>query len=207
IQNEDVTHLESVETVEQIERLTNLPGFPEFNRQPPRFFYSATFSAFKKYIKSIAEESVEEQHDEEVNNYLQRKIIKIDENKLVKEPTIKKSKQKFKNTLSYPRSELEMMKAKINSDWTCEISLSHNTFINEQLNKPFVEGHHLIPMFAQDQFKYTIDFADNIVTLCPNCHRKIHYGLQEDKHEMLQLLYEKRKDKYPQYKIEITLKN
>lgn len=99
-----------------------------------------------------------------------------------------------------------MMKAKMNSNWECEISKSHKTFINEQLYKPYVEGHHLIPIFAQDQFEYTIDFADNIVTLCPNCHRKIHYGLQEDKYEMIQLLYERRKDIYPKYGIEITLK-
>src|SRR5699024_571776 len=143
------------------------------------------------------EAKAEEQIDQDTNNNLQQKLVNIDDDKLVKSPTKRKSKKKINDIIAYPRSEYEMMKAKINSNWTCEISKSHKTFINEQLNKPFVEGHHLISMFAQDQFEYTIDFADNIVTLCPNCHRKIHYGLPQDKYEMIQLLFEKRKDLYP----------
>ncbi|MFD1928850.1 HNH endonuclease [Sporosarcina siberiensis] len=79
-------------------------------------------------------------------------------------------------------------------------------FINEQLNKPFVEGHHLVPMFTQTQFENTIDFADNIVTLCPNCHREIHYGLQVDKSKMVKILFANRKDLFHKYGIEITIK-
>lgn len=206
ILDESITQLESVQTVEQIERLTKTPHFLEFNQKTNRF-YSASFSAFKRYVKTLAEATAEEQSDQDINNYLQQRLVNIEEDKLVKKPTKRKSKHKIKDIYTYPRSELEMMKAKVNSNWECEISTSHKTFINEQLNKPFVEGHHLIPMFAQNQFEYTIDFADNIVTLCPNCHRKIHYGLQEDKYEMIQLLYEKRKDLYSKYGIKITLKD
>lgn len=203
---EDVTQLKSIRTVEQIDRLTKLPHFMEFNQTSNRF-YSATFAAFKRYIKTVTEGSIEDQIDQAINDYLQKALINIDEDKLVKKPTKRKNKQKIKDTYTYPRSELEMIKAKKNSDWRCEISSSHETFINEQLNKPFVEGHHLIPMFVQDQFEYTIDFADNIVTLCPNCHRKIHFGLPKAKFEMIQLLYEKRKELYPKYGIEISLKD
>lgn len=32
----------------------------------------------------------------------------------------------------------------------------------------------LIPMQHQCDFEYTIDFADNIIPLCPTCHRRIH---------------------------------
>lgn len=201
----DVTQLESLQTVEQIERLTKIPHFEEFNQETNRF-YSATFSAFKRYIKKIAEINEEEQIDQDIDERLQKSLVIIDEDKLVRTPTKRKQKQDLKGTKSYPRSEIEMMKAKENSGWKCEISSSHETFINEKINKPFVEGHHLIPMFAQDQFEYTIDFADNIVTLCPNCHRKIHYGLPEDKFEMIRLLYQKRKNLYPKYGINITLK-
>src|SRR5690625_3059205 len=202
--DETVNELESTRTIEQIERLIKLPDFTKFNQETNRF-YSATFSAFKRYVKSVVNLKLEEQVDEDINKELQQKLIYIEENKLVKKPMKRKNKQDIKGTHTYPRSEIEMMKTKVNSNWECEISTSHKTFINEQLNKPFVEGHHLIPMSAQDQFENTIDFADNIVTLCPNCHRKIHYGLQEDKYEMIQSLYKKRKDLYPKYGIEITL--
>lgn len=201
----DVTQFETLQTVKQIERLTKLPHFVEFNKET-KGFYNATLSDFKRYIQKIAEINEEEQIDQDINERLQKSLVIIDEDKLVRTPTKRKQKQDLKGTKSYPRSEIEMMKAKENSGWKCEISSSHETFINEKINKPFVEGHHLIPMFAQDQFEYTIDFADNIVTLCPNCHRKIHYGLPEDKFEMIRLLYQKRKNLYPKYGINITLK-
>lgn len=199
-----VTELESLKTVEHIERLAKLPSFPKFNQDNNRF-YSATFASFKRYINSVVNYDIEEQIDQDINNYLQQEFININESKLVKKPTKKKEKQIIKGILTYSRSESEMLKAKLNSNWQCEMSRLHKTFINEKLNKPFVEGHHLIPMFTQDQYENTIDFADNIVTLCPNCHRKIHFGLQEDKYEMIKLLYKKRKELYPNYGIEITL--
>lgn len=200
-----VLNIESIDTVENIERLINTSNFSRFNQETNRF-YSATFAAFKRYINTIVKEEIEEKIDQDLNNNLQQRQLNLNEKKLVNKPTKKKKKQYIKGILTYPRNELEMLKAKINSNWQCEISSSHKTFINAQLNKPFVEGHHLIPMHVQDEFDNTIDFADNIVTLCPNCHRKIHYGLKEDKYEMIKLLYSKRKDLYPKYGIEITLR-
>ena len=204
ILDESVKDLKSMKTVEQIEQLVKMPDFPKFNKETDHF-YSATFSAFKRYVKVVVKSEVEEQIDDDLNNFLQQGIINIEGKKLVNKPTKRKSKQNIKGTFTYPRSELEMMRAKVNSNWECEVSASHKTFINEKLNKPFVEGHHLIPMSAQEQFENTIDFADNIVTLCPNCHRKIHYGLQEDKYRIIQLFYNKRKNLFPEYGIEITL--
>ena len=55
-----------------------------------------------------------------------------------------------------------------------------------------MEAHHLIPMSAQNDFENSLDVDANIVCLCPNCHRKLHYGNQID--EELKILYEKRKE-------------
>ena len=206
ILNVSVNKLESLETLEYIARLIKMPTFSIFNQDTGRF-YSATFTAFQRYINTIIKEEIEEKIDHDLDNALQQGIIKLNEKMLIKNPTKRSNKQLIKGIYTYPRNKLEMLKAKINSNWQCEISTSHKTFINERLNKPFVEGHHLIPMFVQDQFENAIDFADNIVTLCPNCHRKIHYGLKEEKYEMIQLLYNKRKKLYSKYGIEITLKD
>lgn len=49
--------------------------------------------------------------------------------------------------------------------------------------KPYMEAHHLIQMSAQDNFYSTLEFADNIVCLCPNCHRKIHRAIDQEKRD------------------------
>ena len=69
----------------------------------------------------------------------------------------------------------------------------------------YVEGHHLIPIRLQDEFEYTIDFADNIIPLCPNCHRKIHYGIKQDRNRMIEKFYEKRIESIEQHGIEISI--
>ena len=47
-----------------------------------------------------------------------------------------------------------------------------------------MEGHHLVPLEYQDLFNESLYFVDNIVSLCPTCHREIHYAyLQEKKRD------------------------
>lgn len=43
-----------------------------------------------------------------------------------------------------------------------------------------MEAHQLIPIGAQDDFNNSLDVDANIVCLCPNCHRKLHYGANID---------------------------
>ncbi|MBB1125910.1 HNH endonuclease [Thiospirillum jenense] len=44
-------------------------------------------------------------------------------------------------------------------------------FISKKTNMPFLEVHHIIPLKEGGE-----DTIDNVVALCPNCHRKRHYG-------------------------------
>ena len=39
--------------------------------------------------------------------------------------------------------------------------------------KRYIEGHHIIHRSAQEDGSLC---TDNIVLLCPNCHREVHYG-------------------------------
>ena len=41
--------------------------------------------------------------------------------------------------------------------------------------------HHLIPLRMQHDFENSLDVVGNIVSICPNCHRLIHYGRDKDK--------------------------
>lgn len=76
--------------------------------------------------------------------------------------------------------------------YSCEINKEHESFIAERNKKPFMEGHHAIPMRLQPQFDNSLDVYANIICLCPLCHKRIHYGLKEDRKQMMNQIYEDR---------------
>jgi len=80
-------------------------------------------------------------------------------------------------------------------DFKCEIDQNHISFITRS-NNPYMEGHHLIPMKAQEDFiNINIDRSNNICCLCPNCHKALHLGNRDEQTRRLFHLYkEKRKD-------------
>jgi len=81
------------------------------------------------------------------------------------------------------------------AQYKCELDNSHETFIANSTKKPYMEGHHAIPMNFQDKFKTSLDVYANIICLCPTCHRKIHYGISEDKNPLLDVIYYKRAER------------
>ena len=84
------------------------------------------------------------------------------------------------------------------ANYTCEVNSSHETFIAESTHKKYMEGHHAIPMKLQDSFSVSLDVYANIVCLCPVCHRLLHYGLRNDKEQVLNQIYVERADRFKQ---------
>ena len=80
------------------------------------------------------------------------------------------------------------------ANYTCHIDSSHRFFISRKTKKNYVEGHHLIPIAYQAMFKHSIDTIENIVPLCPSCHRMIHFGLDTSRIELLEQLYNSSKN-------------
>jgi Predicted restriction endonuclease len=74
----------------------------------------------------------------------------------------------------------------------CEISKSHTTFISRCNDEPYLEGYHLIPISRQDRFDKSLDVYANIIGLCPNCHRQLHFGRLLEVREILKGLYDLR---------------
>lgn len=122
------------------------------------------------------------------------------------QPMVREDQVTYRNSSIYPRSIAESLEAKKRSEWTCEADTRHQTFISEVNKEFYVEAHHLVPMAAQSQFHYTLDFADNIVCLCPNCHRKIHHAIDRDKRNLVGDLYERREDRLRKRGIEVEFK-
>ena len=88
--------------------------------------------------------------------------------------------------------------------YSCEMNAAHQTFISGSTNKPYMEGHHALPMNAQDHFRVSLDVYANIVCLCPICHRKIHYGLRDDRVSMIRHIYDQRVSRLANSGIEIS---
>ena len=76
--------------------------------------------------------------------------------------------------------------ALLNVNHTCEYDSSHKTFISSSTGNSYVEVHHLVPMEKQADYDVSLDVPENIVALCPNCHRKIHLASKVEKDPMLE---------------------
>ncbi len=85
----------------------------------------------------------------------------------------------------------------------CELDPSHYCFPRRKDGRPYTEVHHLIPMCNYDDFDFSIDVPENIVSLCSSCHNEIHYGKHSA--DLIKKLFEKRKEKLSEAGIEITV--
>jgi 5-methylcytosine-specific restriction protein A len=89
-------------------------------------------------------------------------------------------------------------KALLKANFTCEFDSNHKTFVTEKGN-PYMEGHHLIRCTIKigteiwEKYKRNIDTESNIVSLCPNCHRQVHFGNKDKKITILERLYNKKR--------------
>ena len=96
------------------------------------------------------------------------------------------------STSRYVRSAFEKQKALNLSNGKCQMpGCCHELFVNKN-GEPYLEVHHIIPMNAQGNFESNIDIADNMVCLCPSCHREVHHG--KNAKEKVLSLYKTRRE-------------
>ena len=81
---------------------------------------------------------------------------------------------------------------------------THHTFTAKKTGENYVEAHHLIPLRFQGEFGSSLDIPENIVSLCPNCHKLVHYGDFDDKKTILSELFKKRKNKLIEFGINLS---
>ena len=78
------------------------------------------------------------------------------------------------------------------ANYRCEVNENHKTFTSKSSRKPYMEGHHLVPLQFQGYFDNSLDVYANIICLCPVCHRLLHHGILEEKKDILIKLYRDR---------------
>lgn len=89
-----------------------------------------------------------------------------------------------------PRDQSIIYEVIKESSFKCFIDENHETFpSNTRPN--YVEGHHVIPISWQDSFEKELDCKENVIALCPNCHKAIHYATNDYKKELLKIIADK----------------
>lgn len=105
---------------------------------------------------------------------------------------------------TYRRNPRIASKALHDAKYECEIDPTHQLF-ESRTGKPFVEAHHLIPVAATPTLTVNLDFADNICSLCPHCHRAIHHSEFGLRASLVTKLHEARKTKFAGKGINLSL--
>lgn len=105
-------------------------------------------------------------------------------------PEEKAPKVEHKGKMIPARNRQKAQNALALAGYKCELG-DHETFIRKSNSLPYTEPHHLIPLQYDELFEKSLDVEANIVSLCSNCHNKIHYGLSIE--GMIRELWEKRK--------------
>lgn len=123
-----------------------------------------------------------------------------DEDELKPRPAPKPIEEK--GAIKYPRDPAISKQALKNAKYLCECGSDHVSFIRKSNGKNYTEPHHIIPMSAQGDFNVNLDCLPNIISLCSNCHNRLHYGADID--EMLHSIYEQRKGALSKYGIKIA---
>ena len=121
-------------------------------------------------------------------------ITDSEETNYQKPPKYRKSSSS-KQVARDPKIKDEAIEA---ANHLCEVNPSHTTFNIDGVQ--FMEGHHLIPFEEQGKFeKVSLDFQENIISLCPNCHSEIHYADASRRIELALSFFEVRKDKLSKF--------
>lgn len=112
--------------------------------------------------------------------------------------------KKFGKDSKYSKAAIDM------ANYECQAD-GCKTFKNRKGN-PYMEGHHLIPctltnaQYFKDKYNKNIDCVENIVCICPTCHRAIHFGDEPTRTEILKKLFTpKRAEALKKVGIPITL--
>ncbi|GAB6255142.1 hypothetical protein [Peribacillus sp. N1] len=181
-----------------IDTILNNPEFKKKNDKGNRM-YSTALKHFKKYIEYIYDkeyqtELLKEEMDYEksiIRNFAKEEV-KVN---IIDNPQNKPNYRSENNRKIWSRNPKYASEAVDDADYLCEFDNQHKHFISKFNEKNYVEAHHLIPMQNQEQFDCSLDIHANIVSICLVCHKKIHFGLFEDKKEILDKLFNSRRER------------
>ena len=135
----------------------------------------------------------------------QQSVNEVDPIQISKGKLPRPKQKKYGNRKRYVSNPRRSRNALEIAGFRCELNQSHTTFINKKSKKQYMEAHHLIPMGKQGDFEYDIDVPENIMSLCPNCHREIHLSEDIAKRNVLKEAYDRKRHQLPERGINIDI--
>ncbi|PEF35333.1 hypothetical protein CON84_23475 [Bacillus sp. AFS094228] len=173
----------------------SIPEFIEKDIRGNKMYSNALryYNLFAKYLYD--NEFLEELFKEEMEfeKYIVENAADVSRSNIEDKPKDKPNHRAVNNKKVWIRNPRYASEAVADEDYLCEFDNQHKHFISKFNHRNYVEAHHLIPMKYQDQFDCSLDIHANIVSICLVCHKKIHFGLFEDKKEILDELFNSRK--------------
>jgi len=144
--------------------------------------------------------------DEQHNKTVEKAAILDENSKILHDLNNRKPESIYtKNGKKYKTDPRLIKTANKINNYHCAINGSHKTFkLNSSID--YIEGHHIVPMKAQKDFEPNLDRTENITSLCPNCHKAIHFAASEYRKELLKIIYtDSRKSALKKIGIDISL--
>lgn len=158
---------------------------------------------YKERIERILSLPLEEQTDEEDNEFQTRVDISVPKEsprvaQKRPDPVIQNGTERWVGDPGISKGRLK------DAYFLCEIDKKHLTFISASSGDPYMEGHHLIPLNRQEQYAFDLDVSENIISLCPICHRFVHLGKIEHKIDILKIIFSAKAKGLERMEIPIT---
>jgi hypothetical protein len=148
--------------------------------------------------KDIAEEGEDEKYQKEINSSYVKRVLPAGRIKL----SARRTAAGFSRWPTDPAIAREKLSK---SHWSCEINPKHKTFIAAATGKFYIEAHHFVPMSAQSDYKYSLDVPENILALCPICHRKFHHAVLAERTKLLAVFFKTQRSGLKKRGIDLSL--
>lgn len=113
-----------------------------------------------------------EEYQKELENKIKQSKVDDENNRLQRLATAPtKPETVVVITTQYKRNADVIAEVLLRAKGYCEYCKNEAPFKRLKDGTPFLEVHHIIPLSQDGE-----DTVENAVALCPNCHRKTHYG-------------------------------
>jgi hypothetical protein len=117
------------------------------------------------FYKAIESQKLQEKYSREAIDMSDREL---------EEKILRSTKNPAKISIvssQYERNPYISEYAKRQAKGICQVCHQPAPFLNRITGKPFLETHHINPLSQGGK-----DEINNVIALCPNCHRERHYG-------------------------------
>ncbi|EHK9054906.1 HNH endonuclease [Vibrio vulnificus] len=150
-------HIGLVQTFDEI----NAKAFIKFVAQDKLFpTANETIKESQAEYKVTFENEVNESLDDSSENRQRRLASRTTKPKVV-----------YRLVQDYRRDPDVVAEALYRAEGFCEKCQEKAPFIKRSNGEPYLEVHHIIPLSQGG-----LDILENVISLCPNCHREIHFG-------------------------------